>query len=135
MFITTLLSISALLLDTALAQDPPSYSTSSDRPSLIVFGDSLSDNGHMPHYSNYSKYWGGRYSNSYMWNEYAAKLLDLNLENYAIGGSTTNNDFVPAYGRTQLIPSVADNVKAYLANNTKASDFKKKNSIIAIDGG
>ncbi|KAJ1936503.1 hypothetical protein FBU59_005030, partial [Linderina macrospora] len=89
----------------------------------------------MPHYSNYSKYWGGRYANSYMWNEYSAKLLDLNLENYAIGGSTTDNDFVPAYGRTQLIPSVADTVKAFLANNTKASDFKKKNSIIAIDGG
>ncbi|KAJ1953300.1 hypothetical protein EC988_003071 [Linderina pennispora] len=135
MLFSTLAPISALLLGSALAQTPPSFTTGSDRPSLILFGDSLSDNGYMPHYSNYSKYWGGRYANSYMWNEYSAKLLDLNLENYAIGGSTTDNNFVPAYGRTQLIPSVADTVKAYLANNTNVSDYKKKNSIIAIDGG
>ncbi|KAI8321250.1 hypothetical protein GQ54DRAFT_188261 [Martensiomyces pterosporus] len=105
------------------------------KPSLIVFGDSMSDDGYMPHYSNYSHYWGGRYSNSYMWNEYAAMLLNMNLENYAAGGSTTNNTFSPAYGRTQLIPSVSDVVQQYIANNTNTSFFKKRTSIIAMDGG
>ncbi|KAI8321251.1 hypothetical protein GQ54DRAFT_188219 [Martensiomyces pterosporus] len=105
------------------------------KPSLIIFGDSMSDDGYMPHYSNYSKYWGGRYSNSYMWNEYAAMLLNMNLENYAIGGSTTNNTFSPAYGRTQLIPSISEIVQQYIANNTNTSFFKKRTSIIAIDGG
>ncbi|KAJ1961939.1 hypothetical protein GGI12_002953 [Dipsacomyces acuminosporus] len=106
-----------------------------EQASLIVFGDSMSDNGSTPHYSNYSHYWGDRYSNSYMWNEYAAKLLDLKLENWAIGGSTTDNKFAPVWGKHGLIPSVADVVPQYIANNTNASDFKKKNSIIAIDGG
>ncbi|ORX65838.1 hypothetical protein DL89DRAFT_270561 [Linderina pennispora] len=105
------------------------------RPSMIVFGDSMSDNGHMPHYSNYSQYWGGRYSNSYMWNEYTAFLTNLKLENYAIGGSTTDNSFVPAYGRTQLIPSITEIVKQYIANNTGTSNFKKVNSLVFIDGG
>ncbi|KAJ1953301.1 hypothetical protein EC988_003072, partial [Linderina pennispora] len=105
------------------------------RPSMIVFGDSMSDNGHMPHYSNYSQYWGGRYSNSYMWNEYTAFLTNLKLENYAIGGSTTDNSFVPAYGRTQLIPSITEIVKQYIANTTGTSNFKKVNSLVFIDGG
>ncbi|KAJ1936764.1 hypothetical protein EC988_008100, partial [Linderina pennispora] len=43
--------------------------------------------------------------------------------------------FAPAYGRTQLIPSVTEIIHQYLANNTNVSDYKKKNSIIAIDGG
>ncbi|ORX65837.1 hypothetical protein DL89DRAFT_270560 [Linderina pennispora] len=120
MLLSSLFPISALALGSVAAAG------TSQRASLIVFGDSLSDNGHMPHYSNYSKYWGGRYSNSYMWNEYSAKLLDLNLENYAIGGF---------HDRQQLIPSVTEIVHQYLANNTNVSDYKKKNSIIAIDGG
>ncbi|KAI8321252.1 hypothetical protein GQ54DRAFT_188223 [Martensiomyces pterosporus] len=131
---TTCLTTSA----TTSAASPSSTSVpkpSDDQPSLIVFGDSMSDNGSTQHYSNYSHYWGGRYSNSYMWNEYSAKLLNLNLENWAIGGSTTDNKFVPAYGRAQLIPSVADIVPQYIANNTHATDNKKRNSIIAIDGG
>ncbi|KAJ1942287.1 hypothetical protein EC988_006530, partial [Linderina pennispora] len=105
MLLSSLFPISALALGSVAAAGLPKCVPPKERASLIVFGDSLSDNGHMPHYSNYSKYWGGRYSNSYMWNEYSAKLLDLNLENYAIGGSTTDNKFAPAYGRTQLIPS------------------------------
>ncbi|KAJ1945561.1 hypothetical protein FBU59_002270, partial [Linderina macrospora] len=105
------------------------------RPSMIVFGDSMSDNGNMPHYSNYSQYWGGRYSNSYMWNEYTAFLTNMKLENYAIGGSTTDNSFVPAHGRTQLIPSVTDMVQQYIANNTNVSKFKKQYSLVFMDGG
>ncbi|KAJ1949780.1 hypothetical protein FBU59_000994, partial [Linderina macrospora] len=105
-------------------------------PSLIVFGDSQSDNGSTFHYSNRTVYpFGGRYSNSYMWNEYVAKLLNLNLENWAIGGSTNDNKFVPGYGRTQIIPSTTDMVAQYITNNTNASVFKKCSSIVVVGGG
>ncbi|ORX65836.1 hypothetical protein DL89DRAFT_260690 [Linderina pennispora] len=83
--------------DLLSATSPNSYSSS-----LVVFGDSQSDNGSTYHYSN-----------SYMWNEYSAKLLNLNLENWAIGGSTNDSKFVPGYGCTQLIQSTTD-VVAYL---------------------
>ncbi|KAI8321254.1 hypothetical protein GQ54DRAFT_298138 [Martensiomyces pterosporus] len=108
---------------------------SSSKGSLIVFGDSVSDNGMAPTYASGAKYFNGGCSNSYVWNEYSAKILNLSLENWAMSGATTDNSFVPAHGATQMIPSVKDTVAAYISNNTRASVAKKKSSVVAIDGG
>ncbi|KAJ1961940.1 hypothetical protein GGI12_002954 [Dipsacomyces acuminosporus] len=149
MLARSIIASACLLAGAAIAapmpQDLAADSLSSDvivasqstryKPSFVVFGDSLSDNGSMPHYSNYSHYWGDRYSNSYMWNEYTAKLLNMNLENHAIGGSTTDNNFSPAWGRNGLIPSISQVIQQYIANNTKTPIYKKRSAIVAFDGG
>ncbi|ORX63920.1 hypothetical protein DL89DRAFT_272869 [Linderina pennispora] len=118
MLLSSLFPISALALGSVAAAGLPKCVPPKERASLIIFCTGVAAT-----------------ATATCGNEYSAKLLDLNLENYAIGGSTTDNKFAPAYGRTQLIPSVTEIVHQYLANNTNVSDYKKKNSIIAIDGG
>ncbi|KAJ2241705.1 hypothetical protein GGH97_004187, partial [Coemansia sp. RSA 475] len=65
-------------------------------PNLIVFGNSLSDTGNLAAVVGGSGFFEGRASNSYVWNEYAAKILGMQLVNRAYSGATSNNDLSPA---------------------------------------
>ncbi|KAJ2583441.1 hypothetical protein GGH95_000998 [Coemansia sp. RSA 1836] len=67
-----------------------------ENPTLYIFGDSLSDDGTLKTLTlglvPAAPYWDGRFSSGPVWNEYLAKLLNFNMYNKAIGGSTSDND-------------------------------------------
>ncbi|PIA18566.1 hypothetical protein COEREDRAFT_85045 [Coemansia reversa NRRL 1564] len=59
------------------------------KPTLHVFGDSLSDIGKLKNLTHEfippKPYWNGRFSSGPVWNEYLSFLLDYKLDNHAIG--------------------------------------------------
>lgn len=82
---------------------------------LVVFGDSLSDNGN--HFAANGSppapfYVNGRYSNGAVAVEVMASLLGLRLDDRAWGGATTGTDFVDGL---VTVPSVATQVSRYLS--------------------
>ncbi|KAJ1722191.1 hypothetical protein LPJ53_003365 [Coemansia erecta] len=107
----------------------------SNTPNLIIFGNSLSDVGNAAALTNSPAYWNGRYSNSYVWNEYAAKLLGMNLVNKAYGGATSNNDLSPATSGSISIPSLHDQVTTWLEQNPSPSQYNLDNDVIEIEIG
>ncbi|KAJ2777690.1 hypothetical protein H4R18_005027 [Coemansia javaensis] len=106
-----------------------------DRPNLIIFGNSLSDTGNTAALTNTTAYWKGRFSNSYVWNEYAARLLDMNLNNNAFGGATSNNDISPGTSSGVKVPSFHDQVSVWLKVNPTATQFHLNNDVIEIEVG
>jgi thermolabile hemolysin len=75
----------------------PSVAAASQFSHIVVFGDSLSDDGNLfaldPSNVPASKYYQGRFSNGPVWVEYLAgpDLLDATLVNNAYGGATTDS--------------------------------------------
>ncbi|CAG8493757.1 13548_t:CDS:2 [Acaulospora morrowiae] len=67
-------------------------------PDLVLFGDSLSDNGNIFKATNDtvpppSFYYNGRFSNGRVWIEDLDYMLHANLTDWAFGGAVTNNTF------------------------------------------
>ncbi|KAK1985962.1 GDSL-like Lipase/Acylhydrolase [Colletotrichum cereale] len=99
---------------------PPAFS------SIIVFGDSFSDNGNgSARVSNSTwppdPYYEGRFSDGIVWPEYVASNLSIPLYDYAVGGATTSNSLVRGYtgaGATIAVPSVGDQVASFLGKAT-----------------
>jgi thermolabile hemolysin len=79
----------------------PSVAAASQFSQIVVFGDSLSDDGNLyaldPDSVPASKYYQGRFSNGPVWVEYLAEadLLDATLVNNAIAGATTDGSSPP----------------------------------------
>ncbi|KAJ2765760.1 hypothetical protein IWQ56_003969, partial [Coemansia nantahalensis] len=80
-------------------------------------------------------YWNGRFTNSYVWNEYTANILGLTLVNKAYGAATTNNQFTPGTFMNVTVPSFHDQAAAWLAANPAPSHFHLNNDIIEIEIG
>lgn len=60
---------------------------------IVVFGDSLSDAGLLRERLKVlpgTAYWGGRFSNGPVWADYLEALLDLPVQNHALGGATVS---------------------------------------------
>lgn len=60
---------------------------------LVVFGDSLSDQGNLKRFLKLfpsSPYFAGRFSNSWIWVDYFKKMTGLSVQNWAIGGSVSD---------------------------------------------
>ncbi|KAI8823123.1 uncharacterized protein EV422DRAFT_523476 [Fimicolochytrium jonesii] len=66
---------------------------------MIVFGDSLSDNGNTAKFMDANGanppfprdvYPEGRYTNGLVWSDYISQTLKASVDNYAYGGSTTS---------------------------------------------
>ncbi|KAJ1956862.1 hypothetical protein EC988_001127 [Linderina pennispora] len=102
---------------------------------LIVFGNSLSDVGNIQKLTGSPGFWQGRFSNSYVWNEYAAKLLGMNLENHAYGGATSNNDLSPATAGNITVPSFHDQVTTWLKDPAHLSQHSLQNDVVAVEIG
>ncbi|KAJ1951312.1 hypothetical protein FBU59_000236 [Linderina macrospora] len=86
------------------------------KPTLYVFGDSLSDIGTLNDLTlglvPPPPYWNGRFSSGPVWNEYLALKLGYNLYNKAVGGATSDNSkasILPA-GLPIQIPSSQDQI-------------------------
>lgn len=72
----------------AFAQPTPTFSK------IVLFGDSLTDNGNLYAFSLHQMpklppYFNGRFSNGPTWSEYVAKYFLVPEHNYAVGGETT----------------------------------------------
>ncbi|KAK7444987.1 GDSL-like Lipase/Acylhydrolase [Colletotrichum acutatum] len=87
--------------------------------SIVVFGDSFSDNG--------------RFSNGIVWAEYVAANLSLPLYDYAVGGATTSNALIQGYTGAKgdiAVPSVIDQVVSFLAKiNPQGGAFGASDSM------
>ncbi|KAF6793366.1 GDSL-like Lipase/Acylhydrolase [Colletotrichum sojae] len=96
--------------------------------SLVVFGDSLSDNGNGSarvsndgNQTHQSPSYNGRFSNGIVWAEYVAGNLSIPLYDYAVGGATTSNELIQGFTGPQAtiaVPSVVDQIVSFLAKTT-----------------
>lgn len=122
--------------------------------SLIIFGDSYSDVGNTYTLTNGTgispwSFGGSRYSDGRVWNEYMAQYFNMSLpmpsstsnpnpNNYAWGGATTNNNYIPSESSyaNVAVPGVNDQVDTYIQdqqrrrkrseNNDKPHEEKEK---------
>ncbi|WP_367606310.1 SGNH/GDSL hydrolase family protein [Legionella sp. W05-934-2] len=93
---------------------------------IVVFGDSLSDNGNAfertQHYVPQTPpYFQGRFSDGPVWIEYIAKAISTEenfLQDYALGGAgvTAENDDIDG------VFTLANEVKDFLQNNNQVAD-------------
>ncbi|KAJ2840471.1 hypothetical protein FBU31_000383 [Coemansia sp. 'formosensis'] len=125
----SLFACAALFATAAVAAPTPAKSN------LIVFGNSLSDVGNTAALTGATTYWNGRWSNSYVWNEYTAKILGMNLDNHAYGGATSNNELSPASSNNITVPSYHDQVTAWLAANPSPSAYNLQNDLVEVEIG
>jgi len=102
----------SLILFLALVLGLPAAAAASQYTHIVVFGDSLSDDGNLfaldPSQVDAADYYQGRFSNGPVWVEYlaGADLLDATLINNAYAGATTDGGSVP---------SVKQQVSTYVA--------------------
>ncbi|KAJ1965891.1 hypothetical protein GGI12_000463 [Dipsacomyces acuminosporus] len=129
--INVLLAAASALMGTSVVVAAPV----SSQPNLIIFGNSLSDTGNTAALTHTPSYWNGRASNSYVWNEYTAKLLGYTLVNKAYAGATSNNVLSPASSNNITIPSFHDQVSAWLQQNPSPSSFSLANDVIQVEIG
>ncbi|KAI3534935.1 GDSL-like Lipase/Acylhydrolase [Colletotrichum filicis] len=124
----------AVLPSTQLPREVKASSISS----IVVFGDSFSDNGNgAARVSNNAwptdKYYKGRFSNGIVWAEYVAANLSLPLYDYAVGGATTSNALVQGYTGAKgdiAVPSVIDQVVSFLGKiNPQGGAFEAYDSM------
>ncbi|RKP27176.1 GDSL-like Lipase/Acylhydrolase-domain-containing protein [Syncephalis pseudoplumigaleata] len=119
---------------------------------MVVFGDSMSDNGNFFRRSlnfyppNYC-YFSGRFSNGPVWVDRLAELIDgLEVENYAYGGAVSSESLLPTKIplAKDIIPSVTDQVnQLYLSalpepgadNSTKAEAHANDTLYVIWAGG
>ncbi|KAI8051020.1 GDSL-like Lipase/Acylhydrolase-domain-containing protein [Syncephalis plumigaleata] len=118
---------------------------------MVVFGDSMSDNGNFFRRSlnfyppNYC-YFSGRFSNGPVWVDRLAELIDgLEVENYAFGGAVTSEGLLPTKIplAKDIIPSVTDQVnQLYLSgipeisvDNVTKAEVHADNTLYVIWAG
>jgi len=106
-------------------------SSESKYSTLVVFGDSYSDNGH-PRAPEYQRSFapkpavGGRFSDGPVWDEYLAQELsspeDTNITflNYAYNGAHINNKL--SNFTSNLVPDTAEQIQMYL---TELAEYSK----------
>ncbi|KAJ3108364.1 hypothetical protein HDU97_001489 [Phlyctochytrium planicorne] len=112
---------------------------------IVVYGDSLSDNGNaltltttlgMPIPA--SPYYKGRFTNGPNYIDYFARLRRVLLKNYAFGGATTNDKVLKGYlgdynsGNYIPIAGVDTQILTYLKTRGSKIDRKKANSTLHL---
>jgi len=116
--------------------------------SVVVFGDSYSDVGNIYDESNGAqpapeRSWKGRYADGPVWNEYVAhnyfNLVENDISNadnnFAWGGATTNNSYIPAFSTSlnQSIPAVNEQIQDYVERQQQSVVGTNNNDDIIDD--
>jgi len=103
------------------------FSANSKYNRLVVFGDSISDNGNVFKLTNGtwppSVYFAGRFSNGKNWADYIRTQLGVKLTDYAYGSATTDSEaIISGTGPTSSVPvpGAKQQVATYLAANNQA---------------
>ena len=117
--------------------------TSSERSILfekiVIFGDSLSDNGNVLALTNYtypfSPYWNGRFSNGPNWVD-QLDIDGVSVTNYAHGSATSDSNLVQGYTKwgTIPVPGLLQQVEIYL-NSTDDDNIDFTRTLYIIWGG
>jgi phospholipase/lecithinase/hemolysin len=138
----TLIGLLLTIISTFFLFLPSGYAASVDK--IIIFGDSLSDNGNIYSLTKNAKkaiplipiipkeppYFQGRFSNGPVWIEQVAKLMNVPLENYAYGGAWAE----PVLDSWLIVPFGLDmQVNFYLVS--AALDFNKDKHLYVIWAG
>lgn len=120
----------------------PSYAVNVDK--VIIFGDSLSDNGNIYTFTHAAHrvlpfvpvipqnppYYEGRFSNGQVWVELVADAMNVKLVDHAYGGSWVE----PVWDSNQVVPfSLSQQVNLYLVENVL--DFHKDKHLFVIWSG
>ncbi|CED82288.1 SGNH hydrolase-type esterase domain [Phaffia rhodozyma] len=111
----------------APGREPGVYSSNFSR--LVMFGDSLSDNGNGTGVlsngtrPNPDLFWRYRWSNGPVWIEDLAERMDVPLFDYASGGATVNNTRTPAYltNVTGRVPSALEQIDTFISLTNSSS--------------
>jgi phospholipase/lecithinase/hemolysin len=104
---------------------------------IVVFGDSLSDNGNVFALTNQTypipPYYNGRYSDGPNWVD---QLGVSGVSDYAYGSATTDNNLVQGYtkGNTIPVPGILQQIEIYL-NNTDVTNIDFERTLYIIFGG
>ncbi|KAJ2017418.1 hypothetical protein IWW57_005365 [Coemansia sp. S610] len=117
-----LVSLSVIVAVAASSIQAAVIPSAAPKPTLHIFGDSLSDIGTLRQLTlgivPPFPYWQGRFSSGPVWNEYLSKLIGYDLYNKAAGGSTSDNsktsltDFLPIPMPIK-IPSTQDQINFF----------------------
>lgn len=114
---------------------------------IVVFGDSLSDNGNLLHTTKDSipgfPYFKGRFSNGLIWNDYLSIQTKIPILNYAVGGAKTSSEFneltlnVPQYKlskiRNFMIKSMSNSINKYINSQVMYSQSKNMMHLASPD--
>jgi outer membrane lipase/esterase len=92
---------------------------------LVVFGDSLSDNGNLFRVTGGAippspPYFKGRFSNGPVWAEYVAAELGVPLVDFAFGGALTSR--LNEFDSLADLPGLTDEIDAFAAMNPSGAD-------------
>ncbi len=92
-------------------------SRSIDISRLVVFGDSLSDNGNLFRLTGFPPppAWDGRFSNGPTYAEQLAQFLHVPLDDRAFGFAKASKDSPSIDPTTPAVPNVSDQVTGYIA--------------------
>lgn len=99
---------------------------------LVVFGDSLSDQGNLKNLLRISPrdpYFAGRFSNSFIWVDYLQRLTSVGVQNWAYGGSMSNSYIDLNFNNHSLLQKVAHSSKAALSGNMKEEISRYQRSL------
>ncbi|KAJ3108363.1 hypothetical protein HDU97_001488 [Phlyctochytrium planicorne] len=136
-----LLGIVAILLASLLG----SVTAAPGIKRIVVYGDSMSDNGNS--YALLSSlgtpkpappYYKGRFTNGPNYVDYFARLRRVLLKNYAFGGATTSDKVLKGFlgdyqsGNYVPMPGVDTQIVTYLKTRGSKIDRKKANSTLHI---
>jgi phospholipase/lecithinase/hemolysin len=134
-FISLPVCVCIALVPGALAHTTTPFS------SLVVFGDSFSDNGNgsyklTNHTWPLAIYYEGRFSNGPVWADNVASNLSIPLYDHAYGGATTSNALVQGFTGAKSdipVPGIAEQVDQFLSTNDSA--IRVDTSLFALFGG
>ncbi|KZP12347.1 carbohydrate esterase family 16 protein [Athelia psychrophila] len=117
--------------------------TNSAVKNIVVFGDSFSDNGNGSYRITNGTwpvdppYYDGRFSNGPVWVEDVASELNAELYDFAIGGSSSDNNLAQGYtgsNSTIAVPSALDQLSTYLGG-VKANASLSDTLFVVFTGG
>lgn len=105
---------------------------------VVVFGDSLSDTGNVYKLTNGTwptvpPYYQGRFTNDHNWVD---RLKVLNINNFAYGGATTDNQVVQGYTKMDVVPvpGVRQQIEMYI-NSTKEQPIDFAHTLYIVSAG
>ncbi|KAF9907903.1 hypothetical protein EC991_010416 [Linnemannia zychae] len=108
--------------------------------SLIVFGDSFSDNGNVLELSKHAWplpafYPEGRFTNGFVWADFVAKDRRLKMTNFAHGGATTDSEIVQGYSGSKAdlpVPGFIQQINDYYLPNRSPEDIAELDSTLFV---
>ena len=100
---------------------------------IIVFGDSLSDNGNLFNASQWRfpnpySWFLGHFSNGLVWTEYLAKEKQVPMYNWAVGGAAGTDQYL-------VLTGVNEQVESYLTYMKMAKNYRPHNTLFTLEFG